>query len=195
MSYKYVLKINNSDYALMDLTDHFVDRSEDRLVDDPTIIRNAINLMISTGIITKSQPEYTYVVRDFTNKVSIVFKVDTYSNEEMEDNHGEVEHYKMAELVVTFKTIYNSSDSFQQYPYLMVFVIDDKGNLAKNSPMQHSDYDDWSLRHGKKPNTKTWKWPKKWSDEHLIMLRKNTHFYNELEKKLEKYPRPKGYTF
>ncbi|WP_243495693.1 hypothetical protein [Priestia aryabhattai] len=195
MSYKYVLKINNSDYALLDLTEHFVDRSEERLVDDPTIIRNAINLMISTDIITKSHEEYTYVVRDFKNKVSIVFKVDTYSKEEMEDNHSEVKNYKMAKLVVTFKTIYNSADLFQQYPYLMVFAIDDKGNLVTNSPMQHSDYDDWYLHYRKKPNNKTWKWPKKWSDEHLIMLKKNTDFNKDLEKTLEKYPRPKGYTF
>ena len=187
MSHKIVLKINDSDSALLDLTHHFAERNEDRLVHDPTLIKKAIDLMISTEIIMDSTPEHTYVVRDFKNNVSIVFKFDKYSEEEMEDYHGEVKGYETTRLVVTFKTIYDTAGSFQQYPFLTVFVIDDTGSRVENCPMQHTDYDVWSSRNGKKPNDKTWKWPKEWSIEHKKMLEKNTHF------SIDKYPRPRHY--
>lgn len=194
MSDKFVLKIDNKFNLLIDLTHHFGERYVGR-VNDESIIMNAIDLMISNEIFKDSKMGFTYVVRDFKDNISIVFIMYRYSKEDMELYYDDVENFETTNFVVTLKTVYHSASEFQQYPYLMVFVIDNKGALVEDNPMQYSEYDTWSLCNNNKPQKRTWKWPKNWSMDYLTMLEKNTEFSSKIKEMLKKYPPPKNYSF
>lgn len=190
---KFVMKSDELSY-MMDLSNHFSERYEGR-VDDFTRIESSLKLIFDL-ILPSIERNITFVVRDFKNDLSIVFIVSRNSDEDMADEYSYVDSYdKVNGKVASFKTIFGSASDFQQYPYNMVLVIDNSGNLVNENPMQHEEYDTWSLETGNKPNKKTWKWPDKWSGEHKRILEQNKVFQMNIRDNPKKYPRPAGYTF